>query len=479
MDPARVAELAERHLTEFRDSAGIPGLAFAVVRDGNVVHAGGTGETEVGSGVVPDSDTVFRIASMTKSVTASTALLLRDRGVLRLDDAIAAHLPWTERLAAPDGGHPITVRDLLTMVAGFPTDDPWGDRQEGLPIADFDALVAGGLSFARVPRTGWEYSNLGYALLGRVITQATGTDYHEVVRTELLEPLGMSATRFDVDDVPTGVLAQGYAPVDAGLVPEPVSGPGAFSPMGGLFSTVRDLATWVAGFQASHRDDDLHPVDRWSRREMQEPQRLIGTTASIAADGTAGAVTTSYGFGLVVQDDSALGRIVSHSGGYPGYGSHMRWHPESGWGVIVLGNRTYAPAVRVGTALLADILTGSGPGPSPTAPRLWPRTTEAMLVVETLLGRWDDALADAWFAVNVDLDQPRAERRAAVERVAADLGRARAVAGGTTSTSPARATWLLEGERGRGWAEVLLSPESPALIQAMRVGTGSPPADQG
>jgi hypothetical protein len=102
-----------------------------------------------------------------------------------------------------------------------------------------------------------------------------------------------------------------------------------------------------------------------------------------------------------------------------------------------------------------------------------------MLVVETLLGRWDDALADAWFAVNVDLDQPRAERRAAVERVAADLGRVRAVAGGTTSTSPARATWLLEGERGRGWAEVLLSPESPALIQAMRVGTGSPPADQG
>ena len=98
------------------------------------------------------------IASMTKSVTALAVLLLRDRGALRLDDRLDEHLPWASSLRAAADGHPIELRDLLTMTAGLPTDDPWGDRQEDLPLADFDALVAG-LSFAAVPRTAWEYSN--------------------------------------------------------------------------------------------------------------------------------------------------------------------------------------------------------------------------------------------------------------------------------------------------------------------------------
>ena len=471
MDLATATSLVDDELAAFRTDTETPGAAYALLKDGVVVHHGGTGTTHLGTRTPPGLDTIFRIASMTKSVTASGVLLLRDRQFLRLDDRLESHLPWAASLRGSIEGPAIELRDLLTMTAGFPTDDPWGDRQEDLPIPDFDALVAGGLSFAAVPRTAWEYSNLGYALLGRVIGAATGRDYREFVRTELLEPLGMTSTAFDVDALPARRSAQGYAPVAAGLVPEPFTASGAFSPMGGLFSTVRDVATWVAGFQRTWADagTDDHPLDRWSRREMQEPQRYVATVVTPGSAGDAQVVSSSYGFGLVVDDDLRLGRTVSHSGGYPGFGSHMRWHPGTGWGVVVLANRSYAPAFRIATELLSSIVSAqleSGDVvPAPT----WTRTREAMDVAERLLERWDNSLADEWFAGNVDLDRPRAERRTAFEQARSLLGGVARDEASVASLSPARARWRVTGPGGAAVLEVLLTPELTPRIQTLTV----------
>ena len=478
MDNDRAARLADERIAEFRAEIDCPGVAYGLVRDGELVHASGVGEVVVGTGRAPGADDVFRIASMTKSFTAATVLLLRDRGALRLDDVLSAHLPWTDGLRPVDGGPPITIRDLLTMTAGFPTDDPWGDRHESLAVEDFDALVAGGISFARAPRTGYEYSNLGYALLGRVLTVASGTDYRDLVHRELVDPLGMASTRYDAREVPADRLVQGYAPVDAGLVPEPVAGPGAFSAMGGIHSTVRDLARWVGGFQRSWRGDVAHPLSRWTLREMQEPHAYVGTAVVPASDDVPErVVSTSYGFGLVVEDDLRLGRVVSHSGGYPGFGSHMRWHPESGWGVVVLGNRTYANARRVAGPLLASIVERHrAEHPTDAAAALWSRTRAAMDVVESLLESWDESLADAWLAPNVDLDRPRAERRSAVAGVRSRIGPFTRSDRPVQSSSPAQARWWLDGARGGAWAEVLLSPDREPLIQSFTVSTEPPPA---
>ena len=471
MDLDSAVHLLDERLAAFRADTESPGAAYALLKDGDVVHLAGTGTTSLGVDSPPGPDTVFRIASMTKSFTAAALLLLRDRGALRLDDRLDEHLPWTSSLRAAANGHPIELRDLLTMTAGLPTDDPWGDRQENLPLADFDALVSGGLSFAAVPRTAWEYSNLGYALLGRVISAASGRDYREYVRTELLEPLGMTSTGYDVGDVPPARLAQGYAPVDAGVVPEPFTGSGAFSPMGGLLSTARDVATWVAGFQRSWASSgvDDHPLDRWSRREMQEPQRYVATLMTAVPDADPAVVSTSYGFGLVVDDDLRLGRTVSHSGGYPGFGSHMRWHPATGWGVVVLANRTYAPAFRVGTEVLAQLVQAQLDDGFTQPSRAWARTLEAMEVAERLLESWDDELADAWFAVNVDLDRPRAERRTAFERARSALGSVTRDADSLVSASPSRARWHVSGPGGGATLEVLLTPEATPLIQTLTV----------
>jgi CubicO group peptidase (beta-lactamase class C family) len=445
------------------------------VKDGVLVHAAGAGSLV--DGRVPGPDDVFRIASMTKSFTASAVLLLRDRGLLRLDDELATHLPWTAGLLPDGGGPPIRVQDLLTMTAGFPTDDPWGDRHEGLAIADFDALVAHGITFARPARTGYEYSNLGYALLGRLVTVVSGTDYRDLVQVELLDPLGLTSTRFDAGDVPPDRLVQGYAPVEAGLVAEPLTSPGAFSPMGGLHSSVRDLGAWVGGFQSAWTGDGSHPLGRWTRREMQESHAHIAAAVLPGTDDVPErVVSSSYGFGLVVEDDARLGRVVSHSGGYPGFGSHMRWHPASGWSVIALGNRTYFPAYRICGAVLASIVERHRTEhPADALAELWPRTREAMAVVESLLESWDDSLADRWFAPNMDLDRPRGERRSAVEGVRSRIGAfARATTPGV-STTPAQVRWWLDGSRGTAYAEVLLSPDREPMICSLTVSTDPVP----
>ena len=174
----------------FHRQGGQPGLAYGVVAGGSLVYAGGLGEQWLG-GPVPGAGTVFRIASMTKNFTAAAVLLLRDEGALALDDPAGRYVPQVAsmRLASPDSPA-ITIRNLLTMTAGFPTDDPWGDRQQGLPLDAFDQILAGGLSVSWAPGTRFEYSNLSYAVLGRVITAVTGTPYSDFVSSRLLTPPG-------------------------------------------------------------------------------------------------------------------------------------------------------------------------------------------------------------------------------------------------------------------------------------------------
>ena len=183
------------------------------------------------------------------------------------------------------------------MTAGFPTDDPWGDRQQGLPLQDFAHFLAGGVSFNCAPGTRFEYSNLGYAILGRVITAVTGMAYPDFVRHRLLKPLGMTRTGYEAEEFevpqqaagPAGV-ARGYRRSPGGWSEVAFDPAGAFAPMGGVFSCVRDLTRWVAGFAAAFppgQDDDTHPVRRASRREMQLPQVLTGwaIASSFPGDG--------------------------------------------------------------------------------------------------------------------------------------------------------------------------------------------------
>ena len=453
----------------------IPGMAYGVVIGDELVHGAGLGTLRQGEDRTPDADSVFRIASMTKSFTASTAMLLRDEGLLRFDEPVGTYVPALNDLRGPTADSPpITVRHLLTMASGLPTDDPWGDRLQGMELDRFAELLAGGFDGVWAPGTTFEYSNLGYGMLGRVLTNVTGTEYRDLVRARLLEPLGMGATAYTADEVPPDRLATGYVRRDGAFVEEPFDGYGALASMGGIFSSVRDLAVWVAGFTDAFppRDEPEgpHPLSRASRREMQQVHRSfdpeLRRASTIAAPEL---ISGGYGLGLFVTHDLRLGHIVGHSGGYPGFGSHMRWHPASGLGVIALGNRTYARMSTYAAEALAALITREAAPIRTVVP--WDATRAARTQMETLLRAWDDDLAAEVFAFNVDLDDPFERRRAEIERIRERHGALSPDQGlPAESDSPAHLVWWLRGERGgRVRVEILLTGERPPRVQTFEL----------
>ena len=486
---------ADEIVRRFHERGGQPAISYGIVGDGTLVHTAGFGRRALG-GPVPDERTVFRIASMSKSFTASAIMLLRDAGALALDDPAAQYVPelggWS--FGAGDTGlagtGPITIRNLLTMTAGFPTDDPWGDRQQGLPIADFRAMLADGVGLNWAPGTRFEYSNLGYAILGLIVAAASGVPYDEFVRTRLFAPLGMTKTGFAAEEFQAAELALGYRRGPNGWEEVPFDPYGAFAPMGGVFSCVADLTTWSAGFAAAFppgkgpdNGTGPHPLAAASRRQMQLPQAVTGWRAPDRIPGGPPAAPSYYGFGLFVDEDPALGRVVSHSGGYPGFGSNMRWHPATGVGVIALGNGTYAAMYALAELVLKALLTRSATYHVALAPAVggepagapWPETLAAAGAVNRLLNDWDDVAAEALFSENVALDRPYRERRA-------DLALLRSRIGSFTvdesrpaeSDTPAHRRWWLAGEHGTVAAAIQLNPQRPPRVQSLALAI--PPA---
>ncbi len=196
-DAPLIASVVDPHFDRSLAAGSAPGMAYAVLAGGTVIHFKGIGARGLPAAPAPDADTVFRIASMTKSFTAATVLSLRDGGQLSLDAPVVDLVP--ELAAGGRRAQQITVRHLLTMGGGLLTDDPWGDRQQDLSVADFRQLVARGVSPLWSPGVRFEYSNLGYALLGLVIEAVTGQAYSEVVQSQVLGPLGMTSSGYTVD----------------------------------------------------------------------------------------------------------------------------------------------------------------------------------------------------------------------------------------------------------------------------------------
>jgi CubicO group peptidase (beta-lactamase class C family) len=451
-----------------------PGIAYGVVAGGELVHERGLGTVRAGEARPPDANSVFRIASMTKSFTAAAIILLREEGRLGLDESVATYVPDLAGLRGPTRDSPaLTVRHLLTHTGGFATDDPWGDRQQGLDLAAFAALLRGGPTFAFAPGTRFEYSNLGYGILGRVVTYVAGVEYRDFVYERLLVPLGMTSTGYVADDVPPDRLARGHVKRDGAWIEEPLDGYGALAAMGGIFTSIRDLARWVGFFSDAYppRDDDEgdSPLSRASRREMQMPHSTWPpdvTFERMTSEPNVGAM--SYGYGLTIIQDLGIGTVVAHGGGYPGFGSNMRWHPASGLGVVALGNARYVNlSLPARDSLRALVRADSKRG---RRIRPWPATATARRDVEQLVVEWDDEIAARLFAMNVELDEPLARRKATLERLRALHGRLTPDdSEPSESESPAHLSWWLAGERGCVRIEMRLSPEPTPRVQTLDV----------
>ena len=421
MDEA--TEALERVFARWAASERSPGLAWGLIRDGELVTARGLGALRAGEDAPPDADSVFRIASMTKSFTAAALMTLVVDNEVRLDEPVATYVPELAHWRGPTtDAPPLTVRHLVSMESGLPTDDPWADRHMDLTSEGMDALIANGASFTWTPGTRFEYSNLGWGLVGRVIERVANATPQALITERLLGPLGMTQTTWTRP--PGSNVAEPYRRQDDDWVaePEPI-GDGTIAPMGGLWSTVSDLARWVAFFCDADppRDDpDDGPLPRWARREMEQPRRMDSVDAvRPRPDGPARHIAYGYGIGLSMRIDPRLGNVVTHSGGLPGYGSHMRWLPDRNVGIVALSNVTYGD-MAAACAEAIDVLADLDALP---APRSLAATSPLAAAAERaidLVNRWEDDAARALFADNVELDddlQRRAtEAAAAVAR---------------------------------------------------------------
>src|SRR5262245_15779675 len=261
--PARADSVDDYIKTEM-ERRQIPGAAVAVAREGKLLKARGYGVANVEHDVPVTPDTVFELASVTKQFTATAIMLLVQEGKLQLDDPITSHLP-----PAPETWKPITVRHLLTHTAGFPDLAtgfqalPAGGPRLFYSTAEmFDAAVKDALSFA--PGERWQYSDVGYFVLGMIIERARGQRYREFLEELFLKPPGTTATSVLDHTRIVKHRAAGYTIRNKQLVNirrvVQVELPSHY----GVFSTVKDLVTWDTALAARNVVNPASLAQMWT-----------------------------------------------------------------------------------------------------------------------------------------------------------------------------------------------------------------------
>jgi CubicO group peptidase (beta-lactamase class C family) len=462
---------------KFQEDAHVPGIVYGVVRDGKLDYVKARGVQELTDKLPVTPDTLFRIASMTKAFTALSVLKLRDDGRLSLDDLAEKHIPEMRNWTYPTSDSPhIRVRDLLHHVGGFVTDDPWGDRQQVLPEAEFTKMIMAGVPFSRVPQTQHEYSNFGYALLGRIVANASGMSYRRYVERNLLTPLGMTVSGFEVTDAPVERRAVGYRWENDAWVEEPTMRDGAFNAMGGLQVSANDYARWVAFLLSAWPPRDgpeIGPVKRATVREMAQGLNFVTVATRAGASGaTACKQAAAYAMGWRVAQDCDLGLTMAHGGGYPGYGSHVMLMPDYGVGIFALSNRTYAgpsgPAWDSAVAMHKAGLLKPRPLPVSAAVAATHEAARKAYAAGSL-GPLEGKLA-----MNFLLDR-------SAENWAKELAKLKAEVGQCPTSEPLFATGAMSAnyrwncERGQLDGQILLAPTNPPTIQAWRMRVVQPP----
>jgi CubicO group peptidase (beta-lactamase class C family) len=331
----RLDTLAARFLVESR----LPGLVVGVVRGGELAWNAALGFADRSTSRPVASDTLFRIASITKSFTATAVLQLRDEGRLRLDDPIVVHVPEARAIADPFGPiEELTIRRLLTHSSGLQRDTPLDDLW-AIPYYTEEELLArlDRVAVMAPPETGWRYSNLAYNLLGIAVGRVAGEPFATYLQRAVIDPAGLASTT----PFPGGDLAlrtaQGYGPRrfdDNTIASEPFDSATIMAD-GGLWSTVEDLGRWLV-LQSRRGDEDKRGVDGRvldgpTLREMQHPG-VVGNDDWTYAQG--------LGWGATRIGDTPW---IGHTGSLNGFRAIVLFRPDDGLGVIALTNGSIRP----------------------------------------------------------------------------------------------------------------------------------------
>jgi CubicO group peptidase (beta-lactamase class C family) len=337
-----------------------PSLVAAVVRDGRAVWHGARTSVD---GHGPDENVQYRIGSITKTFTAVLVLRLRDEGALDLGDPLEKHLPGT-------GAGETTIRELLAHTGGLAAESPgpWWERTPGSLRPELSDVL-GERPFPHPPGRRFHYSNPGYTVLGALVEKLRGAPWEEVLRREVLEPLGLTRT----SGQPRAPHAGGWAvhPWADVMLPEPLEDLGLMAPAGQLWSTTGDLARFAAFLARG----DERVLSAESLEEMRAPA-APAETADLADGAT-------YGLGLQIQHrDGRL--LVGHSGSLPGFLANLTISVADDVAAVVLANCTSGPLISAVGADLVRIVAEA----EPRIPAPWKPLREADPALLELAGQW-------------------------------------------------------------------------------------------
>jgi CubicO group peptidase (beta-lactamase class C family) len=329
--------------------------------------------------------------------------------------------------------------------------------------------VREGISFSNVPGVTYEYSNLGFALLGKIITTIAGIPYQKYITEHIMKPIGMTDSKWEYEEVPKDQLALGYQWIDNAWQEIPLLHDGSYGAMGGLICSIEDFSKYVSLHLAAwppRNEADNGPVRRSSIREMHQPWRFnILFSDSKTRSGALCPITTGYGYGLGWRKDCNGVVRVSHSGGLPGFGSEWRIYPDYGVGVVSFVNHTYAFAGAPNAVALDTLIAIAGLTPRVLEPSeiLRQRKEE----ITTLLPEWKDEHANI-FAENFFPDESLERRRSATQKIFSEAGEIKNI----TELRPEnqlRGSFILEGEKKNVHVFFTLTPEKEALIQQLDI----------
>ncbi|MFA9428613.1 serine hydrolase domain-containing protein [Egicoccus sp. AB-alg2] len=339
--PDPVSERLAQRLAQAQRTSRLPSVVAGLVRDGELVWQGAAGQVD---GRPPDARTQYRIGSITKTLVGMSVLRLAEQGRVDLDDRVTDHVP-----DAPVGR--ATVLQLLAQAAGLraETAGPWWERAPG---GDWDDLL-GRLEQPTAPLGAGRrhhYSNVGYAVLGRLLELAHGCRWDEVLAKDWFGPLGLADTTVR----PRPPFAPGLAvhPFADAVLAEPEHDAGAMAPAGQLWMTLPDLARWAA-FLGGDGDGLL------------SPDTLDAARRPVSIDDRPGQPWTSaYGLGVQVFADAKGRRSFGHGGSMPGFLALLRVDADTRDAVVVATNTTAGLDLELSRDLLA-LLHEHAPKPAP------------------------------------------------------------------------------------------------------------------
>ena len=464
-----LAPVIESMYSSFAAANHVPGYAYGIVVDGQLVVSGSNGFTDLASQTKADTRSMFRIASMSKSLTAMAIVKLRDEGKLKLDDPVSLYIPEIKNQGLTKDAAEITIRQLLTHAAGFPEDNPWGDRQLADTDEDLINLYKKGISFSNANGIAYEYSNLGFATLGYIIKKVTGIPYSDYIEQHIWKRLGMQAA-WEYTKVPQQQLAKGYRWINNNWKEEALLHDGIYGAMGGMITSIESFSKYVALHLAAwppRNDAENIIIRRSSIREMHQPWNFSGLNSKFKyADGRACPTVSAYGYGLRIARDCDNKLMVGHTGGLPGFGSNWNTLPDYGIGVMLFANVTYAPTAAFNLRVMDTLVKLAGLQPMIIKPS--PILTQRKQELVQLLPGFSGAEKSGIFADNFFADYPIAALRTEAADVFEKAGKIISV-GEMVPENQLRGYCILQGEKAKIRISFTLTPENPAMIQEYHI----------